>query len=145
MIVRDVATSRIATIGAEATIEQAASKMRARDVGLLPVLEGGRITGVVSDRDIVVRTVAASLDPSSVTVREVMSAGPVSCRSEDTIEDAAKLMESNKVRRLLVSNSRGQTVAILSLGDLAVRGGDSQLTGEVLAAVCNDLVSVHGG
>lgn len=146
MTVRDIASGKLAVIEARATVVRAAREMKERDVGLLAVVDGGRITGVVTDRDLVVRAVAAGLDPACTQVRRAASSSPVFCRSDATLKEAAALMERKKVRRLLVVDEENRPTGVVALSDLAARGGDEQLAGEVLAELCGALQgAIPGG
>ncbi len=135
MELKNVMTLNVEVISPDATLEEAAQKMQARDIGPLPVCDGGRLAGMLTDRDITVRATAEGRDPKTTKVREVMTTDVV-CASEDqTVEEAARLMQEAQVRRLLVLNRDKQLVGIVSLGDLAVGTGDEKLAGEVLKRV----------
>src|SRR5580658_4755171 len=84
----------------QSTVREAAVKMRAFDVGVLPVCQGSRLVGIVTDRDITVRVAAVGLPPTVVTVDEAMTGHPTACHETDDVTDAAKLMEELQVRRL---------------------------------------------
>jgi CBS domain-containing protein len=135
MLLRDVMTQNIEEIPADATIMQAAERMRQLDIGAMPVLEGDRLIGMITDRDIAVRAVASGRDPRSTPVRDAMSANVCFCYEDDTVESAAQLMEEKQVRRLPVFDRSERPVGIVSLGDLAVRNRDDRLSGEVLERV----------
>ncbi|MFW5774873.1 MAG: CBS domain-containing protein [Chitinivibrionales bacterium] len=122
MNVRDCMTPNAEGIQSTATVKQAAHLMANLDVGVLPVFEGNRDSGIITDRDIVIRTIAGDLNPSNTSVGEVMSKDVLSCREDDSLETAAKIMENNRVRRLLVKDSSGLVTGVISLGDIAVRG-----------------------
>ena len=135
MQVRDVMTRGVETIAPDASLEEAAARMKEMDVGSLPVRDGERLLGVVTDRDIVVRGTAAGEHPRAVTVREVMTPVVVTCTEDQDVTAAARLMEGQQIRRLPVVDAAGRLVGILSLGDLAVRTGDERLAGEVVEQV----------
>ncbi|MFW6161384.1 MAG: CBS domain-containing protein [Planctomycetota bacterium] len=127
-------TRAVATIRERATAAQAAAQMEARDVGFLAVVRGDRVRGVITDRDLVVRGVAQGRDLRSTTVAALMSPVLVTCRPEESVEEAARLMAARGVRRLLVRGDAGGRLGVLSLGDLATRTGRPELAGEVLAS-----------
>lgn len=136
MRIRDIMSTHVQQIRSDASVSEAADMMRNFDVGILPVLEGNRVVGIVTDRDIVIRTVAAGLDPDETNVKDVMTSDVLCCSFDDDIETAARLMEDNQIRRLIVLNDQELVVGIVSLGDLAVKSHDEHLSYEVLERVC---------
>jgi CBS domain-containing protein len=135
MQLKEIMTRGIDVIPPEATLKEAAEKMKNLDVGPLPVCDGERLVGMLTDRDITVRAVAAGRDPSTTKVRDAMTPEVVYCFEDQSVEEAAKLMEEKQIRRLPVLNRNKWLVGIVSLGDLAVDAGDRQLAGEVLGQV----------
>jgi hypothetical protein len=116
-------------------MQEAARKMSQGDLGVLPVCDTGRLVGIVTDRDITVESTAGGQDPKSSLVEQVMKRDLVYCSEEQDVGDAAKLMEQAQVRRLPVLDSSKQLVGIVSLGDLAVRAGNQDVSGEALEGV----------
>src|SRR5262245_46285621 len=92
--------------------------MREHDIGAIPIGENDRLIGMVTDRDIVCRCIAAGLDPRKQRARDVMTEGIVFCLEKQELDEAARLMESRHVRRLPVINAKKRMTGILSLGDL---------------------------
>ena len=135
MQVFEVMTPDVIVIEADTPLAEAARKMKLLDVGPLPVVEGERMVGMVTDRDITVRATAEGLDPEQVQVREVMTAEVVACRDTDDVQDAARTMQLAQLRRLVVVDENGRLVGIVSLGDIALQAGDDKLTGETLEGV----------
>ncbi len=135
MQIRDVMTCNIAAVGPDATLTEAAQKMKARDVGSVAVCDGERLAGIITDRDITVRAIAEGHDPQTTTVREVMTNHVVCTADDQSVDEAARLMEDRRVRRLPVLDRDRQLVGMVSLGDLAVGTGDPQLAGDVLKRV----------
>lgn len=134
MKANDVMTKDPVTLGPEATLGEAATLMRQEDCGSIPIVDGGRLVGIVTDRDIVIRAVAAGKDARSTKVSEVMSADPV-CISPDTdVDEAAKVMADRQIRRLPVVDD-GKLAGILVIGQLARREPDEQQTGETLREI----------
>ena len=117
--IKDVMTRQVDVISPDASIAEAAQRMRAGDFGLLPVGENDRMIGAVSDRDIVVRAVAEG-KAADTRVREVMSEGILWAYDDDSVEDAVKIMSKHQVRRLPIINHDKRLVGIVALGDLAV-------------------------
>ena len=108
--------------------------MQKHDIGAIPIGENDRLVGMVTDRDIVCRCLAAGLDPKTTTARDVMTAGIIFCLDKQELDDAARIMETKKVRRLPVINGKKRMIGMLSLGDVYHRAPD-HLGGEVLHAV----------
>jgi CBS domain-containing protein len=128
-------TPGVEVIHPDATLDDAAQKMRAVDVGVIPVCDGDRLVGMLTDRDIVVRVIAEQRDPKRTTVREAMTPQVTFCFEDDGVEEAAMVMVEKQIRRLVVLNREKRLVGIVSLGDLAVRTENMQLSGEVLEYV----------
>ncbi len=119
MQVSELMTKAVQTIEAGATLQEAAQMMRDLDVGVLPVSDGGRPTGMLTDRDIVIRAVADSRDPVQTCVRDVITPRVCSIDAEQEVSEAAELMAKEQVRRLLVVDKQQRAVGIISLGDLS--------------------------
>jgi CBS domain-containing protein len=105
------------------TIRDAARKMRADNLGALLVSDNGRLVGMVTDRDIVVRAVAEDGGTGNTSVRDVMSQGVCYCFESDDLDKAAQVMARHQVRRLPVINEEQQLVGVVALADLG-RAGD---------------------
>ena len=119
--IADIMTRSIATVQRDETLQAAARRMEEMDVGSLPVLDGKAVAGIVTDRDIAVRGVAAGMIPQESLVADVMTAELRFCRADDTIEQAMAEMGDLQVRRLPVLDAKNEIVGIVSLGDLATR------------------------
>jgi CBS domain-containing protein len=130
----DIMTPNPKCIVSSDTLADAARQMRDYDVGCLPVCDDNRLVGVITDRDITVRAIAEGKDPNAA-VRDVMTSAIVYGFADEDIEDAASLMKVHQMRRLLVLDRDKKLVGIVSLGDLAVEGGDAERTGEVLERI----------
>jgi CBS domain-containing protein len=120
MQVHDVMTRDPEVIAPDATLQKAAEMMRSLDVGSLPVVDGDRLAGVVTDRDIAVRGVASGADPKTAKVRDAMTKELVYCNEDQDVGEAARLMRENQVRRLPVLSGDGLLVGVVALADLAV-------------------------
>lgn len=120
------------------TVQQAADEMLKRDIGFLPIGDKNedKLSGVLTDRDIVVRCIAKKLDPNKVQVKDIMSPQVMYCFENDTVETAAKSMEELQIHRLIVLNENKRLVGILSLGDIATKGRDTTLSGEIIEKIC---------
>ena len=137
MQVRDVMTKGAECVRPDDTLQEAARRMKALDVGPLPVCgDNDRLVGMLTDRDIVVRAVAEGLDARTAKVRDAMTEGVTYCFEDDDVAEAARLMRENQIRRLVVLNRNKRLVGIVSLGDLAVEtGGDQKVAGKTLEGV----------
>ena len=135
MLLRDVMTANVEDIPPQMSLSEAAQKMRLLDVGALPVCENGRLIGMLTDRDIALRAVAAGRDPRQTQAREVMTPSVIFCYEDEDVRDAARMMEDKQIRRLLVFDHNGCPRGIVSIGDLATRIRDEHLSSEVLERV----------
>jgi CBS domain-containing protein len=135
MQVFEAMTPDVVRVAPEVTLMEAARTMRNLDIGPLPVCEGDRLLGMVTDRDITVRATAEGRDPQQTPVGDVMTTKVVCCHEADDIRAAAKLMQETQLRRLLVVNDDGRLVGIVSLGDLVLQTGDEKLAGRTLEKV----------
>jgi len=122
------------TVGANQTVIEAAQAMRDDDVGLVPVVEGDRLVGTLTDRDIAIRVVAEGQDPRSTTVREVASTDLVTVNPHQELGEALRLMAQHQVRRLPIVEEDGRLVGIVAQADVARHGDDSQ-TGQVVEEI----------
>jgi CBS domain-containing protein len=135
MQLKDIMTPGVEVIAPEASIYEAAEKMSHLEIGPLPVCEGDRLIGMLTDRDITVRAVAAGRDPLTTKVRDVMTPDVVYGFDDQDVQDAARLMEHYQIRRLPVLNRSKQLVGMVALGDLAVHPENQPVAAEVLAQV----------
>ena len=133
MLVKDIMTPRMESVGPGASLQETARKMRDINIGSLPVWENGKLLGMVTDRDICCRAVAEGRDAARTAVREIMSRDVTCCFGDDDITDAAQLMEGKHIRRLAVLNRDRTMAGFLSVDDLAHHS--HKLGGYVLDAV----------
>lgn len=133
--VKDVMTPNVQVILPDWSARDAALKMKEMDVGALPVCDGERLIGLVTDRDIAVRMAALGHDPRLTSVYEVMSSPIVYCFEDQPVEDVARIMEVRQIRRLVVLDRNKRLTGIVSLGDIAFKTGRDDLAGEILERV----------
>ena len=134
MKVKDLMTPSPTVVRPEDTASQAATLMKQQDCGAIPVVkDGGKLVGIVTDRDIVVRVVAAGKDPRSTPISAVMSADPVTLSPDADADEAEKLMAERQVRRLPVV-ADGHLVGILVTAQLARRGNAKEV-GETIKGI----------
>jgi CBS domain-containing protein len=132
--VRDLMTSSPRTVEPTTTIVDAARVMQEEDVGPVPIVEGGRLWGILTDRDITVRVVAQAMDPHTTTVQDVASRDLVTVDPDQGVDEALRLMEQHQVRRLPVCEEDGRLVGILAQADVARAIGDER-TGQVVEEI----------
>jgi CBS domain-containing protein len=145
MQVRQVMTPHVEVVRPNATLAEAAEKMRSLDVGPIPVCDGDRLVGMITDRDMTIRGTAAGRDPKTTQVSEVMTPDVVYCYEDQDVQEAARLMQERQIRRLVVLNRQKRLVGIVSLGDLAVHAGDmeEEATSDTLEAVSEPAAPRH--
>jgi CBS domain-containing protein len=124
MKISEVMTRDVQTIGPDQPVQEAASFMLSADAGSIPVTEGDRLIGMITDRDIAVRGVAKGYGPNT-SVRELMTDDIVIARLDDDTDDVASRMSNAQVRRLPVVDENERLCGIVSLGDLTQKGSDS--------------------
>lgn len=130
--VRDAMTRNPATATRSDSLHRVASLMVEHDCGAIPVVESGKVVGMITDRDIVTRTIAEKRDPSSRTVGDIMSQDIAVVRDDESLSKAFGMMSRNKVRRLPVVDSSDKLVGILAQADLALDSDrDSELADTV--------------
>jgi CBS domain-containing protein len=135
MKIKEIQTREPQVISPEAMICEAAQKMSEHDIGMLPVCDGQRLVGAITDRDLVIRGLAKGYDPLNTKVKDVMTHRICYCFEEDSLEEVARVMEEKQIRRMPILNSNKRLVGIVSLGDMAVRSQNRDLTEEVLEHV----------
>jgi len=134
MKLKEIMTQDVELIHPDDSLQTAAQKMRDRDIGFLPVCDGDRLIGVVSDRDIIVRVIAEGRDPKAMMGRNLVTAPVIYCFEDQDVDEAARIMQENQIRRLVILNRDKRLVGVVSLGDLAMNRPPDQ-SGEVLQSV----------
>ena len=135
--IRDAMTSNPRGVEASTPVIEAARLMKSEDVGSVPVVEGNRLVGMVTDRDIVIRVVAEAKDPQSSTAGEVASRDLVTIDPQQDLDEALRLMAQHQVRRLPVVEEDGRLVGILAQADVAKVGRDAK-TGQMVEEISKD-------
>ena len=133
MRISEVMTREVKTVTPDQTAREAASFMLNEDAGSIPVMEGDRLIGMITDRDIAIRGVAEGRGPDT-SVRELMSSGLVCAREDDDVEEVAIKMSDAQVRRMPVVDDQERLCGIVSLGDLT-RETPGETAHEVLEGV----------
>ena len=132
--IQEVMTSNPCSIDADKPVSYAAKMMKDEDVGFAPIVEGDKLIGTVTDRDIAMKVVAEGRDPESTTVREIASTNLVTIDPQQDLDDALRLMASSQVRRLPVVEEDGRLVGVVAQKDVAEQGDDAK-TGEVVQEI----------
>jgi len=135
MQIKEIMTKNPEEIPAIESVMDAAEKMKELNVGVIPIFKNDKVVGVVTDRDIAIRAVAEGKNPKDTPVMDIMSTNVVSCPENADIQEAAQIMEKNKVRRLIVTDQSGKAVGIVSLGDIATKARLKDIGFEVLEKV----------
>lgn len=130
--IKDVMTAEVVTLSPTAKATQAAEAMKSLNVGAIPICDGKRLLGMVTDRDLVVRVMAEHRNPEMEIIRSIMTTDVDYCYEDQTVEEAAHVMQDRKVRRMPIINHDKELVGIVSLGDVAVKGTDRSTTAEAL-------------
>ena len=132
MQLRDVMTPDVYVIRPEASLQEAAQQMKASQVGSLVVRGGEEAIGILTDRDLTTRAVAEGRDPTTTTVREIMTPEVIWCREDSDVAAAIQLMQEKHIRHLVVGDAQQNLVGIVSLYALALRTGDETLAGTAI-------------
>jgi CBS domain-containing protein len=140
MLIRDVMTEGAECTSPDATLQEAARRMKELDVGSLPVCEDDRLAGILTDRDIVLRSVAEGHDPSRQRVRDAMTQELFYAFDDQDVEELTKIMKQKQIRRVPILSREKRLVGIVSLGDLAVDGDGSGQAGEALEEISEPAV-----
>jgi CBS domain-containing protein len=133
--VRDVMTPNPKCVTEKDSILEAARIMRDEDTGVVPVVDGKKVIGMVTDRDIVVRGVADGKDATNLSVREVMTKNVRSVREDGTVDEALDLMSRAEIRRVPVVNQSNELVGIVSLGDIATSSNRDGKVGKTVEEI----------
>ncbi len=134
--IRDVMTSNPVGLQTGATLDEAARTMKTEDIGDVLVMDGDRVCGLITDRDIVVRAIAEGQDPASTRVDDICSHEVVAIGPDDNVDDAVRLMRERAIRRLPVMEN-GRPVGMVSIGDLAVERDPQSALADISAAPPN--------
>jgi CBS domain-containing protein len=141
MKIKDVMTTGVECVSPETTLQEAAAKMKSLNVGSLPVCEGDRPVGILTDRDIVVRAISEGRDPRTTRVPDAMTKDVATVKETDDVKEAARLMKDRQIRRVVVVGGDKKVCGIVSLGDLAVDTHDDKMSGDVLEKVSAETVT----
>jgi CBS domain-containing protein len=134
LLVRHAMSTELKTAGSDTNAADAAALMRSYDIGVVPVVDGARLVGIVTDRDIVTRVVANRADPLTTRLADILTKDVVTVSPDARLSDARELMAEHRIRRLAVAKD-GDLVGMLSMGDVAVIDSSKRAVGEALEDV----------
>ena len=135
MKLKEVMSTDVEVMHPTDSLQTAAQKMRDRDIGFLPVVEAGQLLGVVTDRDLVLRTMATGMDMKTMLGRDMVTSPGLYVFDDQTVEEAGQIMRDHQIRRLVILNRKdGTVVGVVSLGDLATNAPLEE-AGDVLKSV----------
>lgn len=132
--IQDIMTRDVECATPGMSVREAAEKMKSHNIGSLPVCEGKRVIGMITDRDVTVRSTASGSDPNQTKVESVMSRDVVSIKPDDTLQQAEQLMHDRQLRRLPVIDNGGELVGYLAMAKMARTENPAQ-AGRVLKGV----------
>ena len=141
MNVSEVMTAQVATATPSTTVAEVARTMAEVESGAVPVTDDGKVVGLITDRDIVLRVVAEGMGLDT-PLAEVMTEGVETCLEDDNVADATAKMGAKQIRRLVVLNADGKLAGILSLGDVAVDYG-AKAVGKTLGEISENSPAAH--
>lgn len=139
---KEIMTPTVVCLGPDSSLREVAAKMKDLDAGSIPICDKDRLVGMVTDRDIVIKTLGSDRDPEAVKAGDVMSSPIVYCFEDQSVEDVARIMEARQVRRLVVLNREKRLVGIVSLGDISLKGGSNEVSEEILEQVSRPIHEV---
>ena len=143
MKVREIMTTEVATAAPDTTLDEIAIMMKEEDAGGIPIVDDGELVGIITDRDIVIRCIAAGKEPTDTTAEEVLSEEMRTIEPDAEVEQASQLMAQHQIRRLPVVED-GEIIGIVTLGDIAVKEDADEGAGEALEGV-SEGVKEEGG
>ena len=142
MKVRDIMVTEVETAAPDTTLDEIATMMKNEDVGAIPIVDGDELSGIITDRDIVIRCIAGGNDPAETEASEVISEELVTVEPDEDVEAAARLMSERQVRRLPVVED-GRLVGMISIGDIAVKE-DEDTAGDALQDISEGVKGSRG-
>lgn len=142
MLIKEIMTKDCQCIRPSSTLSDAAKEMKRLDVGSLPVCgDDDKLAGMLTDRDIVVRAIADDKSPDETQVQDAMTSNVSYCFDDEATDQAVENMKGQQIRRLIVLNRDKKLVGIVSLGDLATKGKDDELSGKTLEQISEPALS----
>jgi CBS domain-containing protein len=134
MKVDEIMTKSVVTLKSDDTVEKAATLMKEHNIGSIPICEGSTVKGIITDRDIALKSVAGGKDSKSQSISEIMSTNIVNGSPNMTVDEASKIMSQNQIRRLTIVDNNS-LVGIVALGDLATENMSNEMAGCALSSI----------
>ncbi|WP_447984915.1 CBS domain-containing protein [Nitrospira sp. Nam74] len=134
-LLREVMTTRVTTLLPTDTVQSAAQRMKALNVGSIPICECNQLVGMLTDRDIVVRVIADRHNPETKQIQDAMTRQVDYCYEDQDVDEAAQVMQDRQIRRLPIIDRDNQLVGIVSLGDLAVKTNEEKTMAQALEQI----------
>jgi len=135
MKVSEIMSRNVECVDPDTSIKEIAQKMRLLDVGFVPICEGNRVIGTLTDRDITIRHVADGQNPYRVKARDIMTPNVFYCYTDQDVEEVGRYMQEHEVRRVLIFDRGENLVGVVSLGDISKAAGEEWLAGETLREI----------
>ncbi len=135
MKVREIMSRNVECVDPDTSIKEIAQTMRLLDVGFVPICEGNRVIGTLTDRDITIRHVADGQNPYRVKGRDIMTPSVLYCYADQDVEEVGRYMQEHQVRRVLIFDPGENLVGVVSLGDISKAAGEEYLAGEILKEI----------
>jgi CBS domain-containing protein len=132
MIAKDIMTSNVDIIYPNTSITEAAKLMAKNDYGFLPVCDGKKLRGVITDRDIVVKVIAENKSPGESKAEEVMTDKVIYCYENDELEEISKLMKQEQIRRLVVLDNDKKLAGVISIGDIVTKNDEQEVNSDLI-------------
>ena len=139
MKVRDIMTTGIETASPDTSLQEIARMMQREDVGAIPIIDGDELAGIITDRDIVVRCIAAGKDPADTEAEQILSGDLETAEPDDDVQEASRIMSQRQIRRLPVCEG-GRLLGMISIGDIAVKEEEDR-AGEALQEISQGVKS----
>lgn len=137
MKVKEIMSANVETVKPTSSLRATARTLSNLNVGALPVVDDGKLVGIITDRDVSVHAIAIGREPQSTDVQTVMTKEVFTCKADQSLADAAKIMEQHNIRRLAVVNEDGEVVGILTVDDIA------QVSHELAGGVLEAAIAIH--
>ena len=137
MKVQEIMSTKVETIKPTSSLRAAARRFSELNVGVLPVVDEGKLVGIITDRDVSVYAIAIGREPQSTDVKVVMNKEVFTCNADQSLAEAAEIMEQHNIRRLAVVNGSDEVVGILTVDDIA------RVSHELAGGVLEAAIAIH--
>jgi len=135
MEVRQIMSTNVECVAPGTTLNEAAARMKTRDIGFLPVCDNNRIVGTLTDRDVMLRAIAEDMDARKTKVKDIMTKEVFYCFDDQDVKEVAQNMSQQQVRRMIILNRDKKLVGVVSIGDVAKTDGEQKVSAETLRQI----------